>query len=322
VLLVSERSRPLLRRWAQSLGVMAVAAAPIAVLAYAERHQIAFLAKRGYATPKNVLVEQWFGMPGITLACWALILLGVGVWLVRRRGSAAPLLNGRRSDREVVLLGGAWLVLPTALVLVANTVSPMYNTRYLSFCTPAAALLVAFGLAALARVAARVAARRDRRVSVVAALAVAVIAVAALAVPDYLRDRGAFAKDGGSDWRQTADYLAAQAKPGDAVVFDETTKPSRRPELAYRLYPKQFSGLTVPEVVTPYYRRHGIWDQMASIAEIRPELASARSVWAVELPNSTDIPRDVEDLISVGYRVVGSHLVHRLEVYQLQKEGV
>ncbi|HEY4152758.1 MAG TPA: glycosyltransferase family 39 protein [Pseudolysinimonas sp.] len=333
VLLATTRGRPLRRRWLQSLGVTAVVVAPIAMLDYSERHQIAFLARRGYATAQNVLVDQWFGMPGVTVTCWALILLGVAVFLVRwRKRSTTAVLDRRRSDREVLLLGTAWLVLPTALLLAANAVSPTYNTRYLSFCTPAAALLVAFGLAALARVATRLmAGRADRAfagalpgvtVPAVLVLAVAVFALGALALPDYLHDRGAFAKDGGSDWRQTADYLAMQVQSGDAVVFDETTKPSRRPELAYRLYPQQFAGVTVPELITPYSHRDHIWDLMAPITEIRSELLSAHSVWAIELPTGDEVPADVEDLTSHGYRVVGTHLVHRLEVYQLQKEGV
>jgi mannosyltransferase len=322
VLLVSERGRPLRRRWAQSLAVTAVAAAPIALLAYAERGQVAFLAKRNYATAKNVLVDQWFGMPAITIACWALILLGVAVFVVRQlTRSTIALLDRRRSDREVVLLGAAWLALPTALLLVANLVSPMYNTRYLSFCTPAAALLVAFGLVALTRVVARAIGSRTTRVSAVAVLGVAVFGLGVFALPNYLHDRGAFAKDGGSDWRQTADYLASQVQPGDAVVFDETTKPSRRPELAYRLYPQQFAAVTVPEVLTPYYQRAHIWDQIAPLDAIRSDLVSASSVWAIELPTGHGTPEDIEDLTAHGYRVVATHLVHRLEVYQLQKEN-
>jgi len=337
VLLLSEQGRPLCRRWMQSLAVTAVGAAPIALVAYGERHQVAFLARRGYATAQNVLVDQWFGTPGITVACWALILLGVAVFLVRRRArSGVAVLDRQRSDRRVLLVGAAWLVLPTALVLVANAVSPLYNTRYLSFCTPAAALLVAFGLVALARVVAAAVHLRTARgssatvpspavlsaaVLSAAVLSAAVLLLGGLALPDYLHDRGPFAKDGGSDWRQTADYLAAQAQPGDAVVFDQTTKPSRRPELTFRLYPQQFAGLAVPEVGTPFYRRDRIWDRMLPIASIMTELASAASVWAVELPTGTGIPQDVDDLTAHGYRVVGTHLVNRLEVYQLQKDG-
>src|SRR5664279_438408 len=322
VLLVSERGRPLRRRWLQSLGVTAVAAAPIVLLGYAERQQIAFLALGGHATAQNVLVAQWFGTPGITVACWGLILLGVAVFLVRRRRrSTTALLDRRRSDREVLLLGAAWLALPTALLLIGNAVFAMYDTRYLSFCTPAAALLVAFGLVAATRVATRMIASRTARMSMIAVLGVGAFGLAALAVPDYLHDRGAFAKDGGSDWRQTADYLASQAKPGDAVVFDQTTRPSRVPELAYRLYPQQFAAVTAPEVITPYYQRDHIWDLIAPLATIRRELVSARSVWAIELPTGKNTPEDIEDLTAHGYRVVGTHLVHRLEIYQLQRSN-
>ena len=323
ILLASERGRALRRRWLQSLAVTAAGAAPIAWVAYAERHQVAFLAKRHYATAENVLVNQWFGMPGITIACWALILLGVGVFIVRRRArSTVALLDRRRSDREVLLLGGAWLVLPTALLLIGNAMSPMYNTRYMSYCTSALALLIAFGAVALARIVVRVATDRGTRVSAVAILGATLVVLTACAVPDYVRDRGPFAKDGGSDWRQTAEYLASQAKPGDAVIFDQTPKPSRRPELAYRLYPAQFSGLTTPEVLTPFFRRAHIWDRMAPLASIRSELESAPSVWAIELPTGADMPQDIQDLTAHGYRVVSTHLVNRLEVFQLQREGL
>jgi len=323
ILLASERGRALRRRWLQSLAVTAAGAAPIAWVAYAERHQVAFLAKRHYATAENVLVNQWFGMPGITIACWALILLGVGVFVVRWRArSTVALLDRRRSDREVLLLGGAWLVLPTALLLIGNAMSPMYNTRYMSYCTSALALLIAFGAVALARIVVRVATDRGTRVSAVAILGATLVVLTACAVPDYVRDRGPFAKDGGSDWRQTAEYLASQAKPGDAVIFDQTPKPSRRPELAYRLYPAQFSGLTTPEVLTPFFRRAHIWDRMAPLASIRSELESAPSVWAIELPTGADMPQDIQDLTAHGYRVVSTHLVNRLEVFQLQREGL
>ena len=338
VLAVSERRRALRRRWALSFGVTVIGAAPIALLGYAERHQISFLAKRDFATPKDVLIDQWFGMPAITIACWALIVLGVGLFIVRwRTRSPIAVLDRRRSDRDVLLLGTAWFVLPTTLLLVANAISPIYNSRYLSFCTPAAAMMVAFGLVALARVvvgavsaragrgggvAARVVAVRGVAVRGVAVVGAAVIVLGALALPDYLRDRGPFAKDGGSDWRQTADYLAVRAEPGDAVVFDQTTRPSRRPELAYRLYPQQFAAVTAPEVLTPYYRRDHIWDLMAPIATIRSDLAPAPSVWAIELPTGADTPQDVVDLTAHGYRVVSTHLVNRIEVFQLQKSGL
>ena len=341
VLATSAAGRRQLGRWVRAAVLAAVVAIPILVMGYLERSQIAFLAKRKYAQPLQVFVQQWFGSPPhgglwvVPIACWALIVLGAAIvlWRTARRAPDAVLEN-RRSDRDVLRLGLAWLIIPTGLLLAIDAwVAPTYTVRYLSFCTPGVALLIALGVVALARLIApglvrlvgRVigpARRIGRRPLTAALVAAALLALAAIAAPGYVFQRTAYAKDGGSDWRQTADYVQAEAVPGDAVVFDETTKPSQRPELAYRLYPAQFAGLTTPEVLTPYYERAHIWDRMAPLAEIRPDLVLAGSVWAIELPTGKDTPEDVEDLTAHGYRVVGAHLVHRLEVYQLQRENV
>ena len=340
VLATSAAGRRQLSRWARAGVLAGVIDIPILVLGYLERHQIAFLAKRHYAKPFEIFVQQWFGSPpheeswAVPIACWSLIVLATAVvlWRTARRSPDAVLEN-RSSDREVLRLGLAWLVIPTALLLAVDAwISPTYSTRYLSFCTPGVALLIALGVVTFARLVAPVLARGLARVrgrvhrvglrQVTAVLvAAALLGLAAVVLPEYLFQRTEFAKNGGSDWRQTADYVHSVAQPGDAVVFDQTTKPSLRPVLSYRTSPAQYAGLTIPEVITPYYQRANIWDRMAPIAEISPELDSAHSVWAIELPVGSATPEDIEYLTSHGYRVVGSHLVHRLVVYQLQKEG-
>lgn len=334
----STGGRRQLGRWFRAAVVASVVAAPIAVMGYLERSQIAFLAIRKYANPYDVLVQQWFGDPAhggavsgvlwvVPIAAWALILLGVGLVIGRTaRRSPDAVLENRSSDRDVLRLGLVWLVLPTALLLAVDAwISPTYNVRYLSFSTPAAALLIALGVVALARLIARAAPRLrpilHRRLRTGAVVAVVLALLGAMAIPGYLLQRGPYAKDGGSDWRQAAAYLQSVAQPGDAVVFDQATKPSRRPELAYRLYPAQFAGLSVPEVLTPYYDRAALWDRMAPIASVASELLSAPSVWAVELPSGGTTPQDVDYLVAHGYRIVSTHLVHRLEVVQLQKEN-
>jgi mannosyltransferase len=340
VLATSSAGRRRLGRWLRAAVVAGVVAAPIIVVGYLERSQIAFLALRKYANPYDVLVQQWFGDPGsdpvinaarwaVPVVAWALIVLGAVLVIVRTaRRSPDAVLENRSSDRDVLRLGLAWLVIPTAVLLAVDAwISPTYNVRYLSFSTPAAALLIALGAVALARLVARAVARlrsphvASRHLVTALVVSLTVVLLTAIAVPGYLLQRGPFAKDLGSDWRQTADYLHSVAAPGDAVVFDETTKPSRRPELAYRLYPEQFAGLSAPEVLTPYYERAAIWDRMAPLADIRSELLSAPSVWAIELPNAGDTPEDVEDLTAHGYAVVSTHLVNRLVVYQLQREN-
>ncbi|MEO7722414.1 MAG: glycosyltransferase family 39 protein [Pseudolysinimonas sp.] len=340
VLATSAAGRRQLGRWARAGALAGVIAIPILVLGYLERHQIAFLAKRHYAKPFEIFIQQWFGSPPheeswvVPIACWSLILLATAVVLSRTaRRSPVAVLENRSSDREVLRLGIAWLVIPTALLLAVDAwISPTYSTRYLSFCTPGVALVIALGVVTFARLLAPILERALARVrgrasrvglrQVTAILvAVALLGLAAVATPEYLFQRTEFAKNGGSDWRQTADYVQSVAQAGDAVVFDQTTKPSLRPVLSYRTSPAQYAALTVPEVITPYYERANIWDQLAPIADVRPELDAARSVWAIELPVGSAIPEDVEYLTAHGYRVVETHLVHRLEVYQLQKEG-
>jgi mannosyltransferase len=240
----------------------------------------------------------------------------VAVRTARRNPTAV--LENRTSDRDTVRLGLAWLIIPTTVLLAGNAwVSPMYNVRYLSFSTPAVALLVAVGLVAAGRLAAR--ALGNRRATVAAA-SILLLVLGGAALPGYLAQRGPYAKNGGSDWRQVADYIQAAASPGDAVIFDPTTKPSKRPELAYRMYPQQFAAVDAVAVQTPYYDRAALWDVVAPLADVRSELARSKSVWALELPVGTEVPEDIVDLTSHGYRVVSSHLVHHTVIYQLQEE--
>ena len=139
VVLLSREGRRRWRTWLLAVPPAVLVAAPIAVLAYGERQQVAFLAQRGYATAGNVLVKQWFGTDPFAALCWALIAVAVLVAAFRlARHRAVP-------DRRASLLAVCWLVVPTAAILIGDRISPMYNIRYLSFAAPAAALLVALG---------------------------------------------------------------------------------------------------------------------------------------------------------------------------------
>jgi mannosyltransferase len=118
-----------------------------------------------------------------------------------------------------------------------------------------------------------------------------------------------------------AAYIQANASAGDAVIFDPTTKPSKRPELAYRMYPQQFAAVDAVAVQTPYYERAALWDVVAPLAEVRGDLARSTSVWALELPVGDEVPEDIVDLTSHGHRVASSYLVHHTVIYHLQKEN-
>jgi mannosyltransferase len=138
--------------------------------------------------------------------------------------------------------------------------------------------------------------------------------------PAYLGQRSPWAKDGGSDWRAVADYVGANAAPDAAVVFDQSTKPSRDPRIALDLYPEAFAGLRDIALETPYGDRPHLWDRTSPNAEVAPRLIGSGDVWAIELTTSTALPADVVLLEDLGYEIETSQLIHRTTVYHLVKE--
>ncbi|AMB57595.1 glycosyltransferase family 39 protein [Microterricola viridarii] len=304
-LLILRAPRSLWRRWAWSTLLALLVASPILVAAMLQRSQISFLAQGGYATPETVLVTQWFGWPVFAIVAWALI--GIAVF-------------GSRGRRPGVLIVTAWLVLPTTLVLLVNAFAlPVYNMRYLSFGAPAAALLMAVGLRVVVgwMLGAGPAAARRTRLGLLAG----VLIVAALAAPSYLQQRGPYAKNG-SDLRQTAEVIAQHAQRGDAIVFDESVRPSQKPRLAIDLYPTHFAGLDDVALVTPYPETPRLWDAVQPLSALTLSPQAARfdahgTVWVVERGSHR---ADVTAIEALGYHVATVLPVHTSTVFELTKE--
>lgn len=308
-LFVAVLHRRALKRWAPAAGVSLLLAAPIIVVGYLQRSQISFLEKRHYATAEHVFTSQWFGYPLLAIAAWLLIVVAM-IWLI------AALRQRRPDDAGLIalaLLAAFWLSVPTAALLLSDaTIARVYNVRYLSFCAPAAAILLALGVRAVSRLASP-----SRRGAVASLLVCAVLIGCA---PAYLGQRSPWAKDGGSDWRAVADYVGANAAPDAAVVFDQSTKPSRDPRIALDLYPEAFAGLRDIALETPYGDRPHLWDRTSPNAEVAPRLIGSGDVWAIELTTSTAPPADVVLLEDLGYEIETSQLIHRTTVYHLVKE--
>jgi mannosyltransferase len=306
-LLASPTRRVLLRRWFAALGVTVIVAAPILVYGLAEHGQITFLAHRGYATVNRIVIMQWFGNGWLAAVGWALIAVGI-VALLRSR-----------SEHRMLLIG--WLLLPTLVLLIGNTfVAPMYTVRYLSFCAPAAALFVAIGIDAIARGLTRIRSLRAAAPVLRAAIpAVLVILLASLAAGTDLQQRTPFAKDGGSDLRQVSEVVAANARPGDAIVFDETPRPSRSPRLGLHLYPRAYVGLADVTLATPYTKLPALWDTASTVDQSSGALASKNTVWDLEL-RAHGTPVNIVQLQRLGFTVVREIPVHRTVVYELTRE--
>ena len=296
-LLSSAQSRRALKPWSIAVLAGLALAAPVILSAIAERHQIAFLAHRHRVTFGQALFGQWFGNLWLGLLCWALILIGVALsFRAARMGAGSGM---------VLLL--SWLILPTVLLLLGNALlAPMYSNRYLSFSAPAAAILVAVGVAALSW--------GWMRLSSVGILV-------ALALPVYVSQRTEFAMPGGSDWAVVSALIGRVAKPGDGILFDQSVKPSWRPRLAMHLYPEDYRGLDDLALATPYDETAGLWDTVVPQSQLGSRMASVTKVWALETTKTREkaADSDLNVLESPGFTLVQKTRVHRTIVYEFTR---
>ncbi|TPW77958.1 glycosyltransferase family 39 protein [Schumannella soli] len=308
LLLALRVPRPTWRRWFTAGAIVLATITPIAIVTFTQRHQVGFLAARGYATPDNVLVSQWFITIPMAVIGWGLVAVAV-------IGAA----RARREQRSRLAAIAVWMAGPTLIVLGVSAVAqPIYNQRYLAMSMPALALVMAFGAVAGVRMLSELAARRAPR-RAVAAVAAAAIGAALLsgAAPAYLAQRSAYGK-GGADFRQTAEALATHAAAGDAVIFDQTVKPSQRPRVILHLYPQLTQKLDDVALRTPFDQKAGIWDSVWPVDRLGDRLAGHRVVWAVEVTGSGS--PDLTQLHRLGYVETQTIPVHRTVLIRLEKD--
>jgi mannosyltransferase len=120
-------------------------------------------------------------------------------WLERARFTAASLFQVPKSRFLLVLL---WLGAPlTVPFILSHVFAPMYLDRFLISAAPAWYLLIALVIWTLRRL-------------IPVGLSLAVLLILCIGVL-----RVYYTQDQKEAWRQTADYIAAQVEPGDALAI-------------------------------------------------------------------------------------------------------
>jgi mannosyltransferase len=297
------------RAWAIATAVAFALASPVIFYAVAERKQIAFLATRNALSFWNVLVVQWFGNIVFAVLAWALIVAAAIVaWRVLRD----PLRRRSLRRLSLPLVAACWAFIPSILLIVGNAAHPVYSARYLSFAAPGAALLIGW---ILARIPGTVRLRRRVPRSVVA-----LVVVLLAAVPSYILQRGPYAENN-SDWAEVSATVAAHARPGDAIIFDESTIPSLRLRLAMHVYPQDYTGLDDVMLRVPFADNTWWWDGTYSLSAVTDRLQSVDRVWLLEYraPGMHTDRYGMADLQSLGFRVTHSFPEHASTVYELER---
>jgi mannosyltransferase len=313
-LVLGPADRPARRRlgpWSIATVAGLALAAPVFVAAVSQRDQLAFIGRRAQTGVLDAAVNQWFGNVPAAILAWGLILLAVVLALPRRGWFArvAPVAGFAGLQRHKPTLGVmlAWFVVPSAALLIGtHSITPMYSLRYLSICTPAVAITVGLGIVGLGPVWAR---------------ATALVLLVALILPSYVDQRGEFAKNDGSDWRQAAAVIQAEARPGDAIVFDESIRPSRKPRLALHLYPAAFSGLNDVTLERPFDTTGSLWDETVPLESVTDALAGTGTVWLVQYLGSTgqEAGTELRTLQRLGYTVASSTRITRTTITELTR---
>ena len=213
------------RRALTSAGVIALAVLPIAVFALVGTSGVDWIAPLSVAEIRSVATA----VTGTSSWSAQLVFLAVIVAALVVVGSDRR--SGRRDGPgRWISLSAAWLLVPIAVTIPISVVEPLLVSRYLIVVLPGFALMLAIGLAALTR---------GRRVLLV----VGVAALVGLSGPGY---RAVWVHDGvDENWRAIARTVAAQIRPGDAVIVDPATA---APAFGYYAAPDHARAATRPDL--------------------------------------------------------------------------
>lgn len=298
ILFFARAPRALVVRWVTTVGIAVVTCVPVITFAILERNQISYLATHDQLSPDTVFSSLWFGGPWFAAAAWLLIAAAVVDALrmrVRRARAGVPaeLFTATRAP-SLTMVASVWLFLPTLVLVLGSAAVPAFTARYVSFCAPAAALLIACGMEALSR--------GRRWID-----AVALVALAALAAPIWIAQRTPYAKND-SDWAVISSVMGSYAVAGDAVVFDESAHPSKKPRLAMHAYPAGFANTRDVTLSVPYTANNGWADRAYSVAQAASlgRFDGIRRVWLIEYASGRPDTYGTGDLERLGFEEHGA----------------
>ena len=292
--------------WALASSAAGLAVLPLVIDEVRQSKQVDWISPLSASTPKNVVVAQWFyENTAFAWVGWALVLLGIAALLI-------PLLRGRSRPDGGRLLAVVlpWMIVPTAALLVATAVAtPLYSARYLTFCAPTVAILIAVALTA------------PRRAWIAVAGLLLCLAITA---PSYLHQRSENAKQD-SSWGQVAALLAGEraAEPSgqvDAAIYGPLRRhPEADMSMLALAYPQQFSGLTDLKRGETAAERARLWDGRIPLADSRERLGDAPTVWLITSDKRDWRPSVQEQLQTWGYRVDDQWHVDGVNVVRYQR---
>jgi mannosyltransferase len=186
-LLMTGRTRTMLRRWSAAAAGAVAAVSPLIALAVTQRNALDWLTRPGWRDALY-LAQAFTGPP--TVAYLFAAAMAVGLITARRRGPIG-----------LSALAVPWLLLPATVLLLASQFHPYYTNRYVIGSLPAVSLLAAAGLARLPY----------------RTWTAALVAMAVLVAPLHVAQRRP--ENWWDDLRGAAAIVEREARPGDAILY-------------------------------------------------------------------------------------------------------
>lgn len=196
-------------------------------------------------------------------------------------GDAVTWRRGRTLTPGSVAL--PWLVLPPLILLVVSQVHPVYDGRYVEYCLPALAILMAWGLTWVARLVAAAVPPLGRAglawLGWLPSAAILVLLVVALLPADAKVSLPSSRPD---DLALDSQIVADNAKPGDVVFFIPI---SYRPINVE--YPAQWREVRDIALARSPVASDTLYGFDVSPAELVKRFAGVTRVWVYSAPNVT-----------------------------------
>ncbi|MFC4048989.1 glycosyltransferase family 39 protein [Actinomadura syzygii] len=270
-LLLTRRTRTMLRPWSAAAGGAVVAVSPLMALAVTQRNALDWLTRPGWLDVR-FLVETFTGPPIVAYLLGAAI--AVGLITARSRGPISP-----------QALAVPWLLLPATVLLLVSQFHPFYTYRYVIGSLPAMALLAAAGLV---------------RLPYRTWLAPLVV-MAVLLQPLHVEQRRP--EKWWDNLRGAAQIVERESRPGDAIVFITADRRS-----IAEAYPDEFHGLRDVTMRRTPAEAGNFGGEEYDPAEIGRRLTSAGTnrVWLLEgpwrMPSLVPQDRAKVDALQRNYR--------------------
>ena len=303
VVVTVARNRATVRPWAVAATVAGAMALPFLLFTQTQLFQVQWISPPGMQTVGEILQVQYFDH-AVGFAVLAGVMIVSGLLCLGQVGDVI----GDRPGRLVVVTA-SWIAIPTLALLAYSVLRhPVYYPRYLSFTAPAVALLLGLCVVAVGR---------SRT-----AVTVIVVLFALTAAPNYLAQRGPYAKEQ-MDFSAVADVIDRNGAPGDCLVLDNSAawKPGPiRPLTAAR--PAVYQKLRDYGRGMTAIQRNRLWDNHIAVWAWADKMPQCPALWTVTERDPTrpdqergaDLPPGPRLARTMAYQVpsrFGFHPVHR-----------